>query len=100
MAHSQENLRTEMINNDQVHVWQTRIPAGAILPMHHHPLARVVVAQTNGKLKITDATGKAHYWSLHRGKSYYFPASPKGERHQDENVTDHLIVVTVIELKK
>ena len=68
--------------------------------MHRHDYDRVLVALSNGTLKITNNKGDVHYLKLKKNKAYYLPKDPMDELHQDENITQHPITVMVIELKK
>jgi hypothetical protein len=67
--------------------------------MHRHDRNRVVVALTDGRFKITNNQGKVHYFTLEKNKAYYLAKDPANEFHNDENVTDHVIKVMVIELQ-
>jgi hypothetical protein len=86
--------------NQQVNVWQTSIyPASnQILPMHRHDTNRVLVALTDGVLKITNDKDKIHYLHLKKDKAYYLTKDVPGEMHMDENVTKHPVKVMVVEL--
>lgn len=92
--------REVQFTNQQVNVWQTSIyPAGQhILPMHRHDLNRVLVALTDGVLKITNDKGKIHYLHLKKDKAYYLTKDVVGEMHTDENITKHPVKVMIIEL--
>lgn len=100
-AYAQVTQRTSQFSNDQVNVWKTVIyPASnQALSMHRHEYDRVVVALSDGLLKITNDKGKTHYWKLEKNKAYYLTNDPAGELHKDENMTSHPITVMVIELK-
>lgn len=68
--------------------------------MHRHDYDRVIVALSNGLLKITNDKGKTHYLKLEKNKAYYLTKDPLHELHKDENMTKHPITVMVIELKR
>jgi hypothetical protein len=93
--------RTTQFSNDKVSVWETVIypRAHQALKMHRHEQDRVIVALSNGTLKITNDKGKVHYLKLTKNQSYYLPKDPPDELHQDENISKHPITVLVIELK-
>ncbi len=93
--------RIPELSNEKVNVWKTIIypTYKAKLKMHRHDYDRIVVALTNGILKVTNNQGKIHYLKLKKGKSYYLHKDPTDELHTDENTTNHPIAVVVIELK-
>ena len=67
--------------------------------MHRHDYDRVIVALSNGVLKVTNNKGKTHELKLVKNKAYYLSKDPLHELHTDENMTKHPITVMVIELK-
>lgn len=87
--------------NKKVKVWRTTImpKKNAKLTMHRHDHDRVLVALTDGKLKIRNNLGKLHYLILTKGQSYFLEKDAPNEMHSDENITSHPIIVTLIELK-
>lgn len=101
MAHAAMTKRIPQINNMKVNVWKTIIypTKKAQLTMHRHDHDRVVVALTDGLLKVTNSKGQVNYLKLEKGMSYYLKKDPKGELHVDENMTQHAVSVVVIELK-
>lgn len=94
--------RDVQFSNTEVSVWRTVIyPASHhILPMHRHDHNRVLVALTDGVLKITNDKGKIHYLHLKKDKAYYLTKDVPNEVHTDENITNHAVKVMVIELLK
>jgi hypothetical protein len=68
--------------------------------MHRHDYDRVIVALTDGNLKITNNNGEVHYLRIKKGESYYLQKNPINELHMDENMTNHPISVVVIEVKE
>lgn len=98
---AESTKRVEQFNNDKVKVWSTFVypSINQKLAMHRHDHDRVVVALTEGRFKITNNQGKVHYLVLEKNKAYYLPKDPVNELHNDENVTQHVIKVMVIELK-
>lgn len=101
-AQVQATKRVEQFSNTQVNVWKTIIYPSAkkTLAMHRHENNRVLVALTDGLLKITNNHGKVHYLKLEKDKAYYLTKDVPNELHNDENVTDHTIKVIVVELKQ
>jgi beta-alanine degradation protein BauB len=93
--------RAMQFSNDKVSVWETVIypNAGQVLKMHRHENDRVVVALTDGLLKITNDKGKVHYLKLVKDKAYYLTKDVPNELHSDQNMSAHLVKVLVIELK-
>lgn len=92
--------RTMQFRNQKVSAWRTILYPGAAqqLPMHRHENDRVLVALTNGTLKITNNKGQIHYLHLKKNQAYYLAKDRPNETHSDENVTKSLIKVMVIEL--
>ncbi|ETO92392.1 hypothetical protein [Legionella oakridgensis] len=99
-ANSKSSHRIPQFANNEVTVWKTVIyPASKQrLPMHRHEHDRVLIALTNGLLKITNNQGKTHYLKLKKDNAYYLKKDPANELHIDENMTNHLIKVMVVEL--
>ncbi len=100
-AQTQATVRKEQFSNDKVKVWKTIIYPSTKqrLTMHRHEQDRVVVALTDGVLKIKNNKGKTHYWNLEKDKAYYLTKDVPNELHSDENVSNHPVKVMVIEFK-
>lgn len=100
-ASNEATHRVAQFSNNRVDVWKTIIyPApGQALTMHRHEHDRIVVALTDGLLKITNDKGKIHYLKLEKDKAYYLTKDTANELHNDVNMTNHEIKVMVIELK-
>lgn len=100
-AYAQSTARIPQFSNDKANVWKTIIypTSTQVLTMHRHDYDRVIVALSNGLLKITNNKGKIHYLKLEKNKAYYLTKDPLNELHKDENMTQHSIAVMVIELK-
>lgn len=92
--------RIAQFSNDKVSVWETVIypSTNQVLKMHRHNHDHVVVALSNGLLKITNDKGKMHYLKLEQNKAYYLEKDIPNEFHKDQNVSSHPIRVMVIEL--
>jgi hypothetical protein len=101
-AYAQSTARTAEFTNDKTNVWKTVIypKSKQVLSMHRHDYDRVLVALSNGVLKITNNKGDIHYLKLEKNKAYYLPKDPVDELHQDENIAHHPMTVMIIELKK
>jgi hypothetical protein len=93
--------RTTQFSNDKVSVWETVIypSTNQILKMHRHEHDRVVVAFSDGLLKITNDKNKVHYLKLQKNKAYYLTKDVPNELHNDQNMSSHPIKVLVFELK-
>ncbi len=98
---AKETTRVPEFSNDKARVWKTVIYPSSKqkLSMHRHEFDRVVVALSNGTLKITNKQGKTHYMKLKKNHAYYLEKDPPSELHNDVNVGKHPITVMVIELK-
>lgn len=95
-----QTTRISQFENEKVKVWQTVIYPNKqeTLPMHRHEHNRVVVALTDGVLKVTNQKGQFYDLVLEKDKAYYLPADKAGEMHNDENMSGKPIKVMVIEL--
>lgn len=95
-----QTARITQFENEKVKVWETIIypEKQEILPMHRHEHDRVLVALTDGVLKVTNQAGESHDLVLKKDKAYYLPADKREERHNDENKSGKPIKVMVIEL--
>lgn len=98
---AQLTKRINQLSNDKVNVWESVIypNKNEALPMHRHDNPRVLVALTDGVLKVTSDKGQSHLLTLKKDKSYYLPPDPQGEMHTDENITRRPIRLILIELK-
>ena len=99
-SNSATSKRIPQLSNERVQAWKTIIypTAKKKLAMHRHDHDRVIVALTDGLLKIKNNSGKVHYLSLKKNQSYYLEKDPIQEFHTDENMSHHPIQVIVIEL--
>ncbi|MCX7114620.1 MAG: hypothetical protein NTW08_01715 [Gammaproteobacteria bacterium] len=100
-ASQAKTMRVFQFDNDKVSVWETVIypSKNQVLKMHRHEHNRVVVALSDGVLKITNDKGKAHYLKLEKNKAYYLSKDIPNELHNDQNMSTNPIKVLVIELK-
>lgn len=93
--------RIAQLDNERVAVWETIVypEQSQILKMHRHDRDRVLVALTDGTLKVTNDKGQSHLLVLRKDHAYYLTRDIPGEMHQDQNISGHLIKTMVIELK-
>ncbi len=101
MAHSQLSQRVPQFSNEKVSVWKTIVypKAPHILKMHRHEHDRVVIALSNGVLKVTNNKGVTHFLTLKKDTAYFLNKDAPNEFHTDENISHTPIKVMVIELK-
>jgi quercetin dioxygenase-like cupin family protein len=92
-------VRTPQFENDSVRVWKTMIATGQPLTMHRHESGRVIVALTDGTLRIVKESGESKTVTWQKGNAYWLPADPPGEKHGDLNEGKEPIEVMVVELK-
>ena len=93
--------REPQFENEHVKVWKSIIMPNQPLALHRHDHGRALIALTDGPLDVTDANGKTlSTYKWEKGKAYWLPADPPGERHADVNRLDRPIEVIVVELKK
>jgi quercetin dioxygenase-like cupin family protein len=92
-------VRTPQFENESVRVWKTSIAPGQPLTMHRHENGRVIVALTDGTLKIVKESGESKTVTWEKGKAYWLAADPPGEKHGDLNEGKDPIEVMVVELK-
>lgn len=93
--------RATEFSNDKVNVWKTLLLPGQNqqLQMHHHEHDRVLVALTNGEIKVTNNKGETHHLFIKKDHSYFLPKDQPGLSHTDINMGNKPIEVIVIELK-
>lgn len=92
--------RQPLLQQDNVTVWRTTIAPGKkdVLQMHRHEHDRILVALTDGTLKIVDNHKKMSYLKLVTGNAYYLKKDTDGSTHTDENIGKNPIKVVVINL--
>src|SRR5690242_7251251 len=85
MAQAQTPLtqRIPQFDNDQVAVWETIVYPSQqhVLVMHRHDRNRVLVALSNGTLKITNDKNQVHYLKLIKDHAYFLTKDIPGEMH-------------------
>jgi quercetin dioxygenase-like cupin family protein len=92
-------VRTPQFENESVRVWKTSIAPGQPLTLHRHENGRVIVALTDGTLKIVKESGESKTVTWEKGKAYWLAADPPGEKHGDLNEGQAPIEVMVVEMK-
>ncbi len=99
-AENQTTQRINQFSNTHVNVWKTIVypTSKQTLAMHRHDYDRVVVALSDGMLKITNDKGQTHLLKLKKDKAYFLNKDPKNEQHMDENISQKPVKVMVIEL--
>lgn len=93
--------RIQQFSNQRVTVWETIIYPGTKsnqLQLHRHDNDRVVVALTDGVLKVTNDKGESHLLTLVKEHAYFLPADAPGVLHTDENTGKQPIKVMVVGL--
>jgi quercetin dioxygenase-like cupin family protein len=92
--------RVPLVENESVRVWRSTIAPAQPLSMHRHESGRVIVALTDGTLKIVSESGQSRTVTWKAGNAYWLPADAPGERHGDVNEGKQPIEVVVVELKR
>ncbi len=93
--------REPQLENTEVRVWKSIIMPKQPLTYHRHDHGRVLVALTDGELKVLDQDGKhidTYRWE--RGKAYWLGKDPPGKMHADVNEGTQPVEVIVAELKR
>ncbi|MCL5272551.1 MAG: hypothetical protein M1486_04485 [Gammaproteobacteria bacterium] len=98
---NQKTKRIPLFTNEKVRVWETIVyPAqNQKLKMHRHNNDRVLIALTDGQLKITTDRGQTRMLKLEKDNAYYLMRDLPNELHTDENVGFSPFKAIVIELK-
>jgi hypothetical protein len=93
--------RVSLLSNDKVNVWQTIVYPNEhqILKLHRHDYPRVLLALTDGILRVKNEKGQTHLLKLKKDKAYYLEKDIPGEMHTDTNISGHPVKVVVVELK-
>lgn len=99
-ASATQTHRIPQFSNKKVTVWETIIYPSETqkLSMHRHDNDRVLIALTDGVLKIKTDKGETKLMQLSKDKAYFLSAEPQGVLHTDENVGKQPIKVIVVNL--
>jgi quercetin dioxygenase-like cupin family protein len=92
--------RTAQFENEEVSVWRTVVPPNQPLAMHTHKHPRVIVALTDGTMKMAYENGSSQTHEWESGKAYWLPTAEGLKVHSDVNTGSKPIEVMVVELKK
>jgi len=93
--------REPQFENAQVTVWKSIVMPNQPLKLHRHDHGRVLVALTDGQLKVVDGAGKTlDTYNLKAGKSLWLGIDPPGQMHADVNPGTKPVEVIVVQLKK
>ena len=93
--------REPQFENAQVTVWKSIVMPKQPLTLHRHEHGRVLVALTDGQLKVVDSTGKTlDTYNLKAGKSLWLGVDPPGQMHADVNPGTKPVEVVVVQLKR
>jgi hypothetical protein len=95
-----ETTREVYIENATTKVWKTIICPNQKLPFHTHQYARIVIPATKGNLQVIYRSGKKDLIKLEKDTPLFLSAAQGKESHQDVNIGNKPIQVTVIELRK
>jgi len=92
--------REPQFENAQVSVWKSIVMPKQPLTLHRHEHGRVLVALTDGQLKVVDGAGKTlDTYNLTAGKALWLSADPPGQMHADVNPGTKPVEVIVVQLK-
>ena len=93
--------REPQFDNERVEVWKSTILPNQPLTYHRHDAWRVMVALTDGDLKLVDPSGKVlDTYHLVRGKAMWLTPNPPGQTHADVNPGAKPVEVMMVQLKE
>ena len=93
--------REPQFENAQVTVWKSIVMPNQPLSLHRHDHGRVLVALTDGELKVVDKAGKTlDTYNLKAGKALWLGIDPPGQMHADVNPGTKPVEVVVVQLKR
>ena len=85
------------IENDQARVLVVSSSPGLKSAMHEHKMNRVMIYLDEGKMTLTDQSGKVQTLSFKAGEALW---SPIAGMHTSLNVSDHPVRIVEIEIKE
>jgi beta-alanine degradation protein BauB len=90
-------IGTEVLfENDQVRVWDMKVPAGGKKAWHHHKLDYVIINVTGGKIELENVDGHAIIADDKVGGVIWNNA---GQKHELRNLSGHMYQNILVELK-
>jgi beta-alanine degradation protein BauB len=90
-------IGTEILfENDQVRVWDMKVPAGGKKAWHHHTLDYVIINVTGGKIELENVGGHSIIADDKVGGVIWRDA---GEKHELRNLSAQLYQNILVELK-
>lgn len=92
-------MREVFIDNADTKVWKTTLCPRARLPFHAHQYARVVISNETATLKAIYKSGKETKIELKQQIPTFLSLAQGQELHEDENLSNQTLHLTVIELK-
>jgi quercetin dioxygenase-like cupin family protein len=91
-------IGTEVLfENDQVRVWDMKVPAGGKKAWHHHTLDYVIINITGGKIELENVQGHTIVADDKVGGIIWRTA---GEKHELRNLSGELYQNILVELKQ
>lgn len=100
LAYACETKREVFIENAETKVWRTTICPNQVLPFHTHQFARVLIPEETGALKVIYQSGKNDIILLKKRTPILLDKAQGSSPHQDVNMGQYPIHVTVVELKR
>jgi beta-alanine degradation protein BauB len=90
-------IGTEVLfENEQVRVWDMKVPPGGKKPWHHHKLDYVIINVTGGKIELENVQGHTIIADDKVGGIIWRDA---GEKHELRNLSGELYQNILVELK-
>lgn len=94
-----QTQRKILIDNPDAKVWKSTICPNEKLPFHMHQFSRVVIPSENGILKVVYQSGRVASIQLIQHQPVYLDKAQGMEPHQDVNLSQRALHLTVIELR-
>jgi len=95
-----QSRREPQFENAQVSVWKSVVMPKQPLTLHRHDHGRVLVALTDGQLRVVDKDNKVlDTYNLKAGKALWLGVDPPGQLHADVNPGRRPVEVIVVQLK-